>query len=92
MENTDTNEKTYEHCNYFSRYYTIFHLQLNAVYCGLCFYGRGKTINIDKSCSHWEPALQEKKRKDSARSFMRYVAKKIEQIALILEYDQKSTD
>ncbi|MDR1094086.1 MAG: hypothetical protein LBL66_08065 [Clostridiales bacterium] len=82
-------EQTCQNCRYYSRHYSKQGTGYAPVQCGHCLHRNNKSMK-PVFCKHWETAAVKKaEREKSIRETLKYMSKRLHDIALILKDDKE---
>lgn len=97
MKDLQQEEKTCENCRYFSHHYAKDNTSYYTVFCGHCLNrelnkkGENEKRPYIAGCEFWEPIeIRKEERKESIKSTLKDMKKKLDEIAMILKDDEQS--
>ena len=88
MENETQNQKTCQNCKFYLQHYIKRATMYYALHSGHCVNRRNRTMAICESCGLWEDAaVKNEKRKQTIYECLKSMAKRVDEIAMILKDD-----
>jgi len=88
-------EKSCESCKFYSQHYVLQGLAYRPICCGLCLNDNNlnrqkKKIKTYDVCEYWESIeIKKEERKKAIKETLDFIAKKLDEIAMILKNDTK---
>ena len=83
-------EKTCKNCRYYSQHYVKSRSSIHRVDCGHCLNRNNSRLKPRGVCEYWESIeIKKEERKKAIKETLDFIAKKLDEIAMILKNDTK---